>query len=253
MDTPETMVEVRDLGYTVNGLVILEGISVKLHRGEILGVMGMSGSGKTSLLKSMIGLVRPTTGDVLIAGQSIVDMPEKELAGVRRKMGMCFQYAALFDSLTVGENVAFPLRQHTDLAEPDIAAVVDQKLGLVGMAGTQEKMPADLSGGERKRVGIARAIALDPEIVLYDEPSSGLDPIMAGVIDDVIASLRDELGVASVVVSHHVRNVFAVCDYVVMLYEGRAIAQGTAREMQNSTDAAVRQFVSGAAEGPIAV
>ncbi|MFQ6131512.1 MAG: ABC transporter ATP-binding protein [Armatimonadota bacterium] len=253
MDTSETMVEVRDLGYTVNQSVILEGISMAVHRGEVVGIMGMSGSGKTTLLKSMIGLVRPTSGDVLIAGESIADLPEKELSRVRRNMGMCFQYAALFDSLTVGENVAFPLRQHTDLAEDEIAAVVDQKLHMVGMAGTEERMPGELSGGERKRVGIARAIALDPEIVLYDEPSSGLDPIMAGVIDDVIASLRDELGVASVVVSHHVQNVFAICDQVVMLHEGRAIAQGTSEDMQNSTDAAVRQFVEGAAHGPIVV
>jgi len=213
----------------------------------------MSGSGKTSLLKSMIGLVRPTAGDVLVSGESIVKLPEKELARVRRNMGMCFQYAALFDSLNVGENVAFPLRQHTRLTEQEIAALVEQKLELVGMAGTQAKMPGDLSGGERKRVGIARAIALDPQIVLYDEPSSGLDPIMAGVIDHVIVSLRDELGMASVVVSHHVRNVFATCDYVVMLHHGKVVAQGTAPEMQNSEDAVVRQFISGAARGPIVV
>ncbi len=251
MTTNGLAVETRGLGFRVGDLRILEDVNLRLEPRQLLGVMGMSGCGKTTLLKCLIGLVRPTEGDVLVEGRSIVGLREPELAEARRCMGMCFQYAALFDSLTVGENVAFPLRQHTRMTEDEIWTAVADKLAVVHMEGRERQMPAELSGGERKRVGIARAIALGPDIVLYDEPSSGLDPIMAGVMDHVIVDLRDELGVSQIVVSHHVQNVLAICDRVIMLHKGRQLAEGTAQEMRNSQDPAVQQFIRGRAEGPI--
>ncbi|MFQ5809378.1 MAG: ABC transporter ATP-binding protein [Armatimonadota bacterium] len=245
-------VEVRDLGYSVNGVAILSDISFHVDAGEILAVMGTSGCGKTTLLRNIIGLVRPTSGDVFVDGVPIAGLSERELVGVRRKMGMCFQYSALFDSMSVGENVAFPLRRHTRLPEDEIRAVVSEKLTIVGMDGRESMMPGELSGGERKRVGIARALALQPAIMLYDEPSSGLDPVMAGVIDELIVCLRDEFDVTSVLVSHHVKNVFEIADHVVMLHEGRMVAQSSPDGLRRSDDEFVQQFITGSVNGPIA-
>ncbi|MFQ6098610.1 MAG: ABC transporter ATP-binding protein [Armatimonadota bacterium] len=246
-------VVVRDLGYEVDGHCILEGISFEVGGGEILGIMGMSGSGKTTILKNVMGLLRPTRGDIIIEGRSLRGLGERELAQIRRKMGMCFQYSALFDSLSVGENVAFPLRQHTRLKEAEIRRAVADKLETVGMSGTEEAMPGDLSGGERKRVSIARALALEPSIMLYDEPSAGLDPIMAGVIDRLIEKLSHELCVTSIIVSHHVHNVLGISDQVVMVHEGRMAAKGTPEELMESDAEIVRQFIEGSATGPIRV
>ena len=244
-------VQVRHLAYSVDGAQILRDISFQVDARELFAVMGTSGCGKTTLLKNIIGLVRPTSGDVLIDGEPIGGLRERELTRVRRKMGMCFQYSALFDSLSAGENVAFPLRRHTRLPEPEIRAVVAEKLATVGMRGRESAMPEQLSGGERKRVGIARALALQPSIMLYDEPSSGLDPVMAGVIDDLIVRLRDELGVTSIVVSHHVKNVFGIADRVVMLHEGTMVAEGSPESLRRSQDPFVQQFISGSPSGPI--
>ena len=253
MEAPSATVEVDELGYRVDGHCILEGITFRVGAGEILGIMGMSGSGKTTILKNVIGLLRPTRGDVRIEGVSLNGLPERELAPIRRKMGMCFQYSALFDSLTVGENVAFPLRQHTRLKDAEVRRIVSAKLETVGMKGTEGAMPAELSGGERKRVGIARALALDPSIMLYDEPSAGLDPIMAGVVDRLIEDLGHHLSVTSIVVSHHVQNVLRISDRVVMIHEGRIVTEGDPEHIRASDNEIVRQFVTGSATGPIQV
>jgi phospholipid/cholesterol/gamma-HCH transport system ATP-binding protein len=253
MEAPSATVEVDDLGYRVNGHCILEGITFRVGAGEILGIMGMSGSGKTTILKNIIGLLRPTSGDVRIDGVSLKGLSEREFARIRRKMGMCFQYSALFDSLTAGENVAFPLRQHTRLKDAEVRRIVSAKLETVGMKGTERAMPAELSGGERKRVGIARALALDPAIMLYDEPSAGLDPIMAGVVDRLIEDLGHHLSVTSVIVSHHVQNVLRISDEVVMIHEGRMVTEGDPEHIRNSENEIVRQFVAGSATGPIHV
>ena len=249
--TQVTRVQACELSYSVNGVAILRDISFQVHAGEIFAVMGTSGCGKTTLLKNIIGLVRPTSGDVFIDGEAIAGLPERELVRVRRKMGMSFQYSALFDSLSVGENVAFPLRRHTRLSEDEIRHLVARKLSTVGMNGRQSMMPAELSGGERKRVGIARALALEPSIMLYDEPSSGLDPVMAGVIDELIVRLGHEFDVTSIIVSHHVKNVFEIADRAVMLHEGRIVAEGSPDSLRHSEDGFVQQFITGAPSGPI--
>ncbi|MGD8237794.1 MAG: ABC transporter ATP-binding protein [Armatimonadota bacterium] len=245
-------VEIRDVSYAVDGVAILSDISLRVNAGEIFAVMGTSGCGKTTLLRNIIGLVRPTSGEVLVDGESIGGLSERELVRVRRKMGMSFQYSALFDSMSVGENVAFPLRRHARLSEDEIRSAVAEKLTTVGMEGRESMMPGELSGGERKRVGIARALALRPAIMLYDEPSSGLDPVMAGVVDDLIVCLRDELDVTSIVASHHVSNALGIADRVMMLHEGRMVAESSPESLRRSDDDFVRQFITGSANGPIA-
>jgi phospholipid/cholesterol/gamma-HCH transport system ATP-binding protein len=245
-------IEVEDLRYEIGGNAVLDGATLTVERGEVMGVMGLSGTGKSTLLRNIMGLVAPQAGDVRIEGRSIVGLSERELNRVRLRVGMVFQQAALFDSMTVGDNVAFALRRRR-MAQSEIELVVSDKLARVGMAGTESKMPAELSGGMKKRVGLARALALEPRIVLYDEPSAGLDPIMAGVIDDLIQRTRDELGVTSVLVSHHVRNVLAVSDRVAMLHEGRIIAVDRADAFTSVDHPVVQQFLTGSAEGPIAV
>jgi phospholipid/cholesterol/gamma-HCH transport system ATP-binding protein len=215
--------------------------------------MGMSGCGKSTLLKLIMGLLRPDDGEVRIQGQDIAGLPERELNRVRQKVGMCFQYAALFDSMTVAENVAFGLCRHADLERNEIEEVVADCLDRVGLTGSEDACPAELSGGMKKRVGIARAIAVEPEIMLYDEPSSGLDPVVASVIDGLILHLADDLGVTSIVVSHHVRNLFAVADRVMMLFDHRVEHIGTPREIEEGGTDVVRQFVHGQPTGPIIV
>jgi len=244
-------IELERLTYEVGGYRILEDISFRVERGEILAVLGLSGSGKSTLLRNMMGLARPTSGDVRIFGRSIVGLNERALNAVRLRMGMVFQSAALFDSMTVGENVAFGLRRRKKLKPEELEARVRETLELVGLEGTEELRPAELSGGMRKRVGIARALALEPEIMLYDEPSSGLDPVMASVIDDVIRQLRDRLQVTTVLVSHHVSNVLRLADRVLLLCDREVAASGTPEDFRNSKDPLVCQFVEGRAEGPI--
>ncbi|MGQ9731117.1 MAG: ABC transporter ATP-binding protein [Candidatus Zipacnadales bacterium] len=232
---------------------MLEDITLSVRKGEVFGVMGMSGCGKSTLLRLIIGLARPDRGDILVGGQSLVGRSERELNQIRRSIGMCFQEAALFDSMTVAENVAFGLQRHTKLSKTEVAEVVADCLDRVGMTGSEGLYPSELSGGMRKRVGIARAIALQPEIILYDEPSSGLDPIVASVIDELILHLADDLGVTSVIVSHHVRNLFSVADRVMMLHDHRIEQIGSPQELQENGSDVVRQFVQGQPTGPILV
>ncbi len=214
---------------------VLDGISFQVYRGEVFGVMGLSGAGKTSILRLLMGLV------------------QQQLNEVRMEMGLCFQYAALLDSLTVGENVAFALRQRTDLSNEEIKRKVAEHLEIVGMTGSEERMPAELSGGMKKRVGIARALATNPQIMLYDEPSAGLDPIMASVIDELIVRLRKEFQMTSVVVTHDVNELFAIADRIMMIYQGRVISCDSPAALHESENGYVQQFIQGQPEGPIAV
>jgi phospholipid/cholesterol/gamma-HCH transport system ATP-binding protein len=246
-------VTVRNLRYDIGGRTILKGVSLGIEPREIMAVMGMSGGGKTTFLKCCAGLARPTAGEIYIGDTEIVRLSESQLNSVRRRIGMVFQYAALFDSMTVYENVAFGLRHNSDLSEAEIRKVVEEKLDAVGMPGTERLMPAELSGGMRKRIGLARALAVNPEVLFYDEPTSGLDPVVATLIDELIVRVRDTLGVTSVVVSHTIPSIFRIADRIAMLYEGQFEAVGTPEEIRNCDDPVVRQFIEGRSEGPIQV
>jgi len=246
-------VRVRDLRYVISGHVILNGVSLEIAPGEIMAVMGLSGGGKTTFLKCCAGLIRPSGGEIYIGETEIAHLGESQLNSVRRRLGMVFQYAALFDSMNVYENVAFGLRQHSDLSEAEIRRVVEEKLDSVGMPGTERLMPAELSGGMRKRIGLARALATNPEVLLYDEPTSGLDPVVGSLIDELIVRVRDTLGVTSVVVSHHMPSIFRTADRIAMLYGGRFEAVGTPDEIRRSENPVVRQFIEGRSDGPIQV
>lgn len=245
------MITVRQLEYGIEEKSILHDVNLRVQRGETVSVMGVSGSGKTTLLKIMAGLIRPISGQVYIDLSDITRLSEEELNRVRHRLGVVFQYGALFDSLTVYENVAFALMRHTHLSKAEIDDIVEEKLGLVGLPGTQRLMPSQLSGGMQKRVGLARAIAMSPEVLLYDEPTSGLDPVMTTVIDDLIMGMRDRLGVTSVIVSHALPSIFRISDRIAMLHEGTIIAYGSPDEIRGSSDARVQQFIRGKSEGPI--
>ncbi|MFQ5894639.1 MAG: ABC transporter ATP-binding protein [Nitrospinota bacterium] len=236
-----------------DGTRVLRGLDLKVPEGQTTAIIGRSGEGKSVLLKHMIGLLCPDRGRVLVDGEDICTLRGRELNRVRRKFGMLFQQAALFDSMTVGQNVAFPLVEHTRLSRREIERVVREKLRLVGLGGLEARMPGQLSGGQRKRVGLARAIALEPEILLYDEPTTGLDPVLADAIDRLIRRMQERLRVTSVVISHDISSAFKVAHRVAMLYEGRIIAEGTPDEIRQSHHPVVRQFLAGSAEGPIRV
>ena len=246
-------VSVRSLEYSVPGREILKGVDLEVTPGEIVAVMGISGGGKTSLLKCLAGLQRPTAGEIWIGDVEITGLPEAKLNVQRRRMGMVFQYAALFDSLTVFENIVFALRYHGRSPEGELRELARERLAAVGLEGSEELYPAQLPGGMRKRVGLARALATDPQVVFYDEPTSGLDPVVARVIDDLIVSVRDRLGVTSVVVSHDVPSVLRTSDRVAMLHEGKIIAYDAPAAIRSSPDPVVRQFIEGLADGPIRI
>jgi phospholipid/cholesterol/gamma-HCH transport system ATP-binding protein len=249
----DAFIKVRGLQYEVSQKQVLRGVDLHVGRGEILSVMGMSGCGKTTLLHCIGGLTPPQSGEIWIGDSQIAGMHEEDLNSVRERMGMVFQYAALFDSLTVFENVAFGLRRRRRLPIDEIKAVVAEKLALVGLPGTENLFPSQLSGGMAKRVGLARAVALTPEILLYDEPTSGLDPVIASVVDELIMEMRDKLGVTSIVVSHSITSIFRISDRIAMLHEGQVLAFGTPDEIKDCKDPIVRQFVEGKSHGPIAV
>lgn len=242
-----------DAHYTVGGHAILNGVTLEVGRGEIVAVMGRSGSGKTTLLRLIVRLVRPSAGRIAVDGEDITNLPERELNPVRLKVGFVFQYAALFDSLTVYENVAFGLRHHRRLREAEVRATVREKLHQVGLVGIEHMMPAELSGGMRKRVGVARALATEPKIMLYDEPTSGLDPVAATSLNQLIVRVRDELGVTSLVVSHDVASLEQSSDRAALLYDGRIEAVGPMAQLRASGGPLVRQFLEGGLEGPIPV
>ena len=230
---------------------VLSGVNLEVRRGEVLVIMGGSGCGKSTLLRHLIGALTPDQGSVELFGQDLAQLSEEGLNAIRRRFGILFQSGALFNSLTVGENVMLPLREHTALQEEIIRIIMKMKLELVGLRDFEDLMPSQISGGMRKRVGLARAIALDPEIIFYDEPGAGLDPIVAGVIDQLIMDLSHKLGVTSVVVTHEMGSAFRIASRMVMLYEGQVVAQGTPDEIRASDDPLVKQFIRGEPDGPI--
>ena len=242
------MIEVRNLRKSFGAQLILDGVSFRIENGESVVIIGRSGGGKSVLLKHVIGLLQPDAGEVLIDGENIVGMDERQLLRVRRKFGMVFQGAALFDSMTVAENVAFGLRRVEHLTEAETARRVAKTLELVDLPGTEKKNPAELSGGMRKRVGLARAIIYEPQIVLYDEPTTGLDPIVSDSIDKLIMRVRDHLKVTTVVVTHDMRSARRVGNHVLMLHEKNIYANCTPESLFASPDPVVRQFIDGVAD-----
>lgn len=236
-------VEVRGVDLDVPDRRILHGVDMEVQRGEIVAVVGMSGSGKTTLLKCIAALIKPSRGSILIDGEDIVPLPEHRLDRVRLRIGLVFQYAALFDSLTVEENVGFGVVYHGRATRAEASRLVAERLKEVGMAGSERLYPSQLSGGMQKRVGLARALALEPSLILYDEPTSGLDPVIGRTIDDLIVRTRDRTGVSSIVVSHDILSIFRIADRIVMLEQGRILTQGTPAELRQSPLEAVQEFV----------
>ena len=232
---------------------ILKDISFTVKRGEVLVLMGLSGTGKSTTLRSIAGLLRPNAGKVLVNGHSIPDLKPFELETLRRRIGFCFQHGALFDSMTVGENVAFGLREHTKLPEEEIQRIVAEKLAIVDLEGMEHMYPSELSGGMQKRASFARTIATDPDIVLYDEPTTGLDPIISRVINELILDLQRRLKATSLVITHDLKGAYLIADKILMLHHGRAVFLGSPKEFQETTDPHVVQFREGEMEGPIRV
>lgn len=248
----EPLIRVRGVVKTFGERTVLDGINLDVRKGETLVIMGGSGSGKSTLLRIMTGSIRPDAGDIAVAGTSICSMDDKMLAEYRKRgIGLLFQSGALFNSMTVHDNVALPLREHTDLAESTIDVVVKIKLELVGLREHGDKMPAELSGGMKKRAGLARAMALDPKILFYDEPSAGLDPVTSAEIDELIIDLNEKLGITSVVVTHEMDSARRVADRMVLLDRGKFIVSGTPDEMFGSEDPLVKQFMHGLTTGPL--
>ena len=247
------MIEVQGLYKAFGDKKVLAGVDLRVESGQSMVVIGGSGTGKSVLIKHIIGILTPDAGRVLIDGDEITAMQGKALQGVRRKFGMLFQGAALFDSLRVWENVGFVFLQEHKKKEDEIRAIATEKLRLVGLVGVDELMPSELSGGMKKRVGLARAIAHGPEVLLYDEPTTGLDPIMADAINELIIEMKKQLGVTSVTITHDMHSAYKIADRIAMLYEGKIIATGTPDEIRSSEDPYVKQFVTGSAAGPIRV
>jgi len=251
MPEPAIAIEVKDVTKIFDGRTVLDGVRLDVFTGETLVILGGSGSGKSTLLRLMIGNTLPEKGDIVGLGKSLCAMTAAELAEYRKSIGVLFQSGALFNSMTVAENVALPLREHTQLPEQTIEIMVKIKLELVGLREHADKMPAMLSGGMKKRAGLARAIALDPKILFYDEPSAGLDPVTSAEIDQLIIDLNHKLGVTSVVVTHQMDSAFRIAHRMVLLDRGQFVASGTPSEMRNNTDPLVHQFVFGLADGPL--
>jgi len=248
-DTP--LVELRNVTFGYSDRVILDDISLSIPRGKVTALMGASGGGKTTVLRLIGGQNLAQQGELLFDGEDVTRMDQERLYLARRRMGMLFQFGALFADLSVFENVAFPLREHTDLSEELIRNVVLMKLNAVGLRGARDLMPSEVSGGMARRVALARAIVLDPELVMYDEPFAGLDPISLGTAAQLIRRLNDAMGLTSIVVSHDLEETFLIADQVVILANGRIAAQGTPDEVKRSTDPLVQQFVQAQAEGPV--
>ncbi|MDD2711935.1 MAG: ABC transporter ATP-binding protein [Simplicispira sp.] len=245
------LVELRDVHFGYGERAVLQGLSLTVPRGKVTAIMGASGGGKTTVLRLIGGQQRAQQGQVLFDGQDVGRMDANALYGARRRMGMLFQYGALFTDMNVFENVAFPLREHTDLPEPLVRDIVLMKLHAVGLRGARELMPAQISGGMARRVALARSIALDPELVMYDEPFAGLDPISLGTAAQLIRALNDAMGLTTILVSHDLKATFELADHVVILGPGTIAAQGTPQEVLHSTDALVHQFVNALPTGPV--
>ena len=242
-----SLIEFRNVHKRFGRQVVLNGVDLGINEGESLVIIGASGSGKSVMLKHMVGLLQPDEGEVWFDGKRIDQLPERKLMDVRVQFGFLFQMGALFDSMNVEDNVAFPLVEHTSKPKAEVSKIVDQKLGMVGLPEVRKKMPAELSGGQRKRVALARAIALDPRVILYDEPTTGLDPIRSDVINELILKLQRELKVTSVVVTHDMQSAFKVADRIVMLHEGKLMFDGTPEQIRTSENPVVKRFVQGEA------
>lgn len=247
------MIRIEGLRRHLGGRAVLDGVDLEIKNGETIVVMGRSGTGKSVLLKHIIGLMKPEEGTIEVDDTEITSLKERDLDDVRKKFGMLFQGAALFDSMTVGENVALALREHMRLPESEIMRRVQERLDWVGLEGVEDDKPAALSGGMRKRVGLARAIVMDPKYILYDEPTTGLDPIMADVIDRLVRSMQRRMGVTSVVVTHDIASAYKIADRIAMLNDGKIVYIGTVEETRTTTNPLVRQFIEGSSEGPIKV
>lgn len=237
------MIKIKNLCKEFNGKPALTNINLEIKKGETLAIIGGSGSGKSTLLRLMIGLIKPTSGELWIGSKEVSHLSDTEMDKIRLNMGMVFQYSALFDSMTVGDNVAFGLREHTDYSEDRIRQIVSEKLDLVGLPGTEKAMPGELSGGMKKRVSLARAIAFEPDIIFYDEPSSGLDPIMTAKIDDLIVSTQKKLQVTSVVVTHDMVSACNIADRIAMIHQGELVAVDTVENFRKLKDERVQAFM----------
>jgi phospholipid/cholesterol/gamma-HCH transport system ATP-binding protein len=247
------MIKLVDLHKSFGKQKVLDGLNIEIEDGKTTVIIGRSGGGKSVLLKHIIGLLRPDRGQVLIDGVDITELNDRELNETRKKFGMLFQEAALFDSMTVGENVAFPLREQTSMTEKEIRETVAERLRSVGLTGVEAKIPAELSGGMRKRVGLARAIAMRPQIVLFDEPTTGLDPVMTEAINRLIMDTQKSYNLTCVVISHDIQSIFEIGHRIAMLYEGKIIEYGTPEELRASRNPVIVQFLAGSIEGPIRI
>jgi len=254
-DRGEPVIEVTDLVRKFGDRTVLDGINFKVYKGDTMIIMGGSGCGKSTLLRHINGALKPTSGSIKIFGEEITGKSEPELDAIRKRFGMNFQFGALLQSLTVGENIALPLREHSNIDSSIIDLVVKMKLELVGLTGFENLKPAEISGGMRKRVGLARAVALDPELLFSDEPTSGLDPVMTAVVDQLTMDLTKNLGMTAVVVSHDMTSCFRIGSQMIMLgtgpYQGKIVAQGTPEEIKNNPHPFLQQFIRGEADGPI--
>jgi phospholipid/cholesterol/gamma-HCH transport system ATP-binding protein len=248
---PETLVDVESVSFSYGRRPVLNGVSMAIPRGKLVAIMGGSGCGKTTLLRLIGGQLKPTSGRIRVAGEIVQELDTDGLYRLRKRMSMLFQFGALFTDLSVFENVAFPMREHTSLPESMIRDLVLMKLEAVGLRGAHRLMPAELSGGMARRVALARAIALDPMLVLYDEPFTGLDPIALGVIGTLVRTLNDALGTTSIIVSHDIHECLQLVDYLYFISEGVIAGHGTPDEIRGSSDPFVRQFVHGAIDGPV--
>ena len=248
---PDALVQLRDIRFGYGDRLILDGITLTVPRGKVTALMGASGGGKTTVLRLIGGQYRAQSGSLTFDGQEVASLNPTDLYAVRRRMGMLFQFGALFTDLSVFDNVAFPLREHTDLSESMIRDIVLMKLEAVGLRGARDLMPSEVSGGMARRVALARAMALDPELIMYDEPFAGLDPISLGTAARLIRQLNDTLGLTSVIVSHDLDETFHIADQVIVLANGKIAAQGTPDEVRNSADPLVKQFVTAAPDGPV--
>lgn len=247
------MIKMENVTKSFGTQAVHRGLTLDIVKGAITFIIGPSGTGKSVLLKEMMGLVLPDKGHIYVDGEDITQVNSKNLLNIRKKFGMLFQNAALFDSMTVYDNVAFPLREHTKYSEHKIHKIVNEKLRLVGLTEADEKFPSELSGGMRKRAGLARAIAIDPAIMLYDEPTTGLDPIMTDVVDNLIYDTQKKLEITSVVISHDISSVLKIADYIGMIYKGKIVYYGTPNDFKETDNEYVRQFFSGSRIGPIKV
>ena len=246
-----TFARIENVSVRFGTRVVLQNLSLDIAEGAITCLIGLSGAGKSTILRLLNGLRRPDTGHVFVRGVDVCCMRAGDLVEFRRKIGFAFQFAALFDSMTVGDNVALPLREHTKLSEVEIDRIVMTSLESVGLETAKDKLPSELSGGMLKRAGFARAVVTNPELVLYDEPTTGLDPIITHVLTDTIVRLRKQLNGTAVVISHDLQSIYAMADYVAMLFEGAIIAYGTVDELQRSSNPIVQQFLQGSEVGPI--